>query len=234
MDKEIKKHLTTLELDKVLKMLANETACGDAAHAALSVSPASSEDEAEHMLAETDEAFVLLAKYGSPPFGGLENIINELRRADAGAMLTMAELLKVSAVLRTLRALSEWHEKNGEGQSGLGGLFNLLMPNKYLEDRINDAVLSEEEMSDTASPRLSDIRRRARSAMARAREIPDRIIRSASYQKYLQEPIVTIRNGRFVVPVKAEYRGEVKGLVHDTSSSGSTVFIEPMGAVEAN
>ncbi len=234
MDKEIKKHLTTLELDKVLKMLANETACGDAAHAALSVSPASSEGEAERMLAETDEAFVLLAKYGSPPFGGLENIINELRRADAGAMLTMAELLKVSAVLRTLRALSEWHEKNGEGQSGLGGLFNLLMPNKYLEDRINDAVLSEEEMSDTASPRLSDIRRRARSAMARAREIPDRIIRSASYQKYLQEPIVTIRNGRFVVPVKAEYRGEVKGLVHDTSSSGSTVFIEPMGAVEAN
>lgn len=230
----LRKHSKTLELDKVLQMLAGETACSDAAQEALSIVPTNSEDEVKRLLAETDEAFVFLAQYGTPPFGGLENIINELHRADAGSMLTMAELLKISAVLRTLRALVDWRGNSEKEKSSLDYLFDTLMPNKYLEDRINDAVLSEEEMADTASPHLADIRRKIRSATSRAREIPDRIIRSQSYQKYLQEPIVTIRDGRFVVPVKSEYRGEIKGLVHDTSASGSTVFIEPMGAVEAN
>ena len=234
MNENMRKHSKTLELDKVLQMLAGETACRDAAQAALSTEPTSSEEEVKRLLAETDEAFVLLARYGSPPFGGLENIIDELHRADAGSMLTMSELLKVSAVLRTMRALADWRKKSEDEKSSLDNLFDSLMPNKYLEDRINDAVLSEEEMADTASPLLAGIRRRIRSATARAREIPDRIIRSQSYQKYLQDPIVTIRDGRFVVPVKSEYRSEVKGLVHDTSSSGSTIFIEPMGAVEAN
>lgn len=230
----LEKHGKSLELDKVLEMLANETACDDAAQLALEVRPAESREEAEHLLNETDEAFVLLARFGSPSFGGLKNVTNSLRRAQAGAMLTFSELLKISAVLAALRGISEWRRKSGEESGCLDGFFDSLMPNKYLEDRINNAILSEEEMADSASPALADIRRKIRAASARAREALDKMTRSATYQKYLQEPIVTIRGGRFVVPVKAEYKSEIPGLVHDTSASGSTLFVEPMGAVEAN
>ena len=234
MEQEIKKHWRALELDKVLRMLAHETSCPDAEERAAAIQPVSGRAEAEHLLDQTDEAFVLLAKFGSPPFGGLENVTSAMRRAQAGATLTFGELLKISAVLRTLRSVVEWRKKSEGMKSCLDDYFDLLMPNKYLEDRINGAILSEEEMADNASPALSDIRRKIRSASARAREVLDRMIRSATYQKYLQDPIVTIRSGRFVVPVRAEYRSEVAGLVHDTSGSGSTLFIEPMGAVEAN
>ena len=119
-------------------------------------------------------------------------------------------------------------------QNGAGLRFDALMPNKYLEDRINTSIISEEEMASEASPELASIRRKIRNASARAREQLDKMIRAPMYQKYLQEPIVTMRGGRFVVPVKAECRGDVPGLVHDTSSSGATVFVEPMAVVEAN
>ncbi len=234
MEQEIKKHWKALELDKVLRMLAHETACADAEERALAIEPAVSREETERLLNQTDEAFVLLAKFGSPPFGGLENVSNALRRAQAGATLTFGELLKISAVLRTLRSVVEWRKKSEGMKSCLNDYFDMLMPNKYLEDRINGAILSEEEMADSASPALGDIRRKIRAASLRAREVLDRMIRSTTYQKYLQDPIVTIRSGRFVVPVRAEYRSEVAGLVHDTSGSGSTLFIEPIGAVEAN
>lgn len=112
--------------------------------------------------------------------------------------------------------------------------FSVLAPNKYLEEKINTTVVSEEEIADAASPALHDIRRKMRAASARVRDQLDKLVRSPAYQKLLQDPIVTIRGGRFVVPVKAEHRGEVPGLVHDTSASGATVFVEPMGVVEAN
>ncbi len=229
---QMQKHEKALELDKILKMLAQLTACSDAAQAALKLEP--DPQNAERLLKETDDAYVLMARFGSPSFGGLANVTSSLRRAQAGATLTMGELLKVSVVLRTLRGISEWHQKGEEVSTSLDDRFSLLMPNQYLEDRINGAILSEEEMADTASPALASIRRKIRSASVRAREVLDRMVRSQSYQKYLQDPIVTIREGRFVVPVKAECRNEVSGLVHDTSASGSTVFIEPMAAVEAN
>ena len=229
---DLKKHARALELDKILAMLAEQTACGDAAQAALSLEP--SPDDAERLLQETDDAFVLMAKFGSPSFGGLENLSSPLRRAQAGGSLTMAELLKVAAVLRTLRGITEWKQKCEGVATSLDDRFGLLTPNQYLENRIGAAILSEEEMADTASPALADIRRKMRQASSRARETLDRMTHSQSYQKYLQEPIVTIRDGRFVVPVKAEYRNEIPGLVHDTSASGSTLFVEPMGAVEAN
>jgi DNA mismatch repair protein MutS2 len=232
MQNDLKKHAKALELDKILGLLAEQAACEDAAQAALELEP--SPKDAERLLQETDDAFGLMARFGSPSFGGLANVTNSLRRAEAGGMLTMAELLKIASVLRTLRGIKEWREK-GEGvKTCLDERFGLITTNQYLENQISEAILSEEEMADNASPALADIRRKIRQSSAKAREVLDRMIHSATYQKYLQEPIVTIREGRFVVPVKAEYRSEIPGLVHDTSASGSTVFVEPMGAVEAN
>lgn len=232
MQNDLKKHARALELDKILALLAEQAACEDGAQAALELEP--SPKDAERLLQETDDAFGLMARFGSPSFGGLTNVTNSLRRAEAGGMLSMAELLKIASVLRTLRGITEWREKGAGVRSGLDERFSLITSNQYLENHIGEAILSEEEMSDNASPALSDIRKKIRQSSARAREVLDRMTHSATYQKYLQEPIVTIREGRFVVPVKAEYRAEIPGLVHDTSASGSTVFVEPMGAVEAN
>ena len=146
----------------------------------------------------------------------------------------MRELLEIAEVLRVIRSLSEWRSRSEGVETCLDNFFHALMPNKFLEERILNAILSEDEMADGASPTLQDIRRKIRAASSRVRDRLDQMIRSPRYQKFLQEPIVTQRNGRFVVPVKNENRGEVPGLVHDTSSSGATVFIEPMGVVEAN
>lgn len=231
---ENQRHYKALELDKILKLLADETACEDAAQQALELKPSTDPEEVRRLLKETDDAFILLARFGSPSFGGLKNVTNSLRRAESGGTLSMAELLRIAGVLRTLRGIVEWRAK-GEGvATSLDDRFGSLMPNRYLEDRIGNAILSEEEMADDASPELSSIRRKIRSASTRAREVLDRMIHSQTYQKYLQDPIVTIRGGRFVVPVRSEYRNEVPGLVHDTSASGSTLFVEPMSAVEAN
>nr|WP_319487483.1 endonuclease MutS2 [uncultured Caproiciproducens sp.] len=234
MEEIMQRHYRALELDKILKLLAAETACEDAAELALLLTPSVSLTEVQRLLADTDDAHTLLARFGAPSFGGLKNVTNSLRRAEAGGTLNMAELLRIAGVLRTLRGIVEWRAKSAGVKSCLDWRFDSLMPNKYLEDRIYGAILSEEEMSDNASVQLAAIRRKIRSASSRVREQLDKMIRSSVYQKYLQDPIVTMRGGRFVVPVKAECRGEVAGLVHDTSSSGATVFIEPMGVVEAN
>ena len=234
MEEIMQRHYRALELDKILKLLAAETACEDAAGLAVRLTPSVSLTEVQRLLADTDEAHSLMARFGAPSFGGLKNVTNSLRRAEAGGTLNMAELLRIAGVLRTLRGIVEWRAKSAGVKSCLDWRFDSLMPNKYLEDRIYGAILSEEEMSDNASVQLAAIRRRIRSASSRVREQLDKMIRSPLYQKYLQDPIVTMRGGRFVVPVKAECRGEIAGLVHDTSSSGATVFVEPMGVVEAN
>ncbi|MGX8700140.1 endonuclease MutS2 [Caproiciproducens sp.] len=230
----MQRHYRALELDKIRKLLAAETACEDAAELALQLTPSVSLSEVRRLLADTDEAFTLMARFGAPSFGGLYNMTNSLRRAEAGGTLNMAELLRIAGVLRTLRGIVDWRSKSAGVKSCLDWRFDSLMPNKYLEDRIYGAILSEEEMSDNASVPLASIRRKIRSASSRVREQLDKMIRSPLYQKYLQDPIVTLRGGRFVVPVKAEFRGEIAGLVHDTSASGATVFVEPMGVVEAN
>lgn len=231
---ENKRHYHALELDKILKMLAAETSCEDAAQLAAELLPCVSLSEVERLLNETDEAHTLMARFGAPSFSGLKNVTNSLRRAEAGGTLNMPELLRIAGVLRTLRGIVEWRSKSQGVKSSLDWRFDSLMPNKYLEDRIFGAILSEEEMADTASVQLASIRRKIRAASSRAREQLDKMIHSPVYLKYLQDPIVTLRSGRFVVPVKAECRGEIPGLVHDTSASGATVFVEPMGVVEAN
>ncbi len=228
------KNYRALELDKILDLVAAETTCDDAAEAVRSIEPVKSAGEAQLLLEETDAAFVLMAKFGGPSFRDLKNVSNPLRRAQAGGSLGMRELLDVAGTLRSIRSLQSWHDKSAGMRTALSDRFSVLTPNKYLEEKIFTSIISEEEMADAASPALAAIRRKIRNASSRARDQLDKLVRSPSHQKHLQESIITQRGGRYVVPVKAEFRGEVPGLVHDTSSSGATVFIEPMSVVEAN
>lgn len=233
MDKFIKHH-KSLELDKILQMLAKEASCEEAQEKILKLCPQRDLYTVNNLLNETYDAHMLVGRFGSPSFGGLKNVSGALHRAKAGATLTALELLRIAGVLKAIRTLSEWHKRSNVTETVLDGRFNYLSPNKYLEDRINNAIISEDEIADNASSELFAIRRKILSASARIREQLDKIIRSSTYQKYLQDPIITIRGGRFVIPVKAECRANIPGLVHDTSSSGATVFVEPMSVVEAN
>ena len=228
------KHAKSIEFDKVLERLAEFTGCDDTRYNALHLRPESNLDLARALLSQTADAHMLLARFGGPSFGGLKNVNNALSRANAGSVLNTRELLDIGGVLRVIRTLSQWRASNAGVQSVLDPLFNALSPNKYLESAIFNAIISEEEISDNASPTLADIRRKIRRQEAKVREQLDKFSRSQAHAKYLQENIITQRNGRYVVPVKSEYRNEVAGLVHDTSASGATVFIEPMAVVEAN
>ena len=223
-----------LELDKILERLAEQTSFEDAARLALAIEPSSGLFEVRELLRETSDAHSLSARFGAPAFGNIHNMTNALRRAQAGAVLTPLELLRAAALLRVIRTVLEWRDRSASTETCLDMRFNALSPNKYLEQKITSAILSEDEIADNASPELAAIRRKITAAASKIRERLDKLIHSVSMQKYLQDSIVTIRSGRFVVPVKAEFRSSVPGLVHDTSSSGATVFIEPMSVVEAN
>ncbi len=228
------RHFKTLELHKILDMLANETSFEDAKNQALSIEPSYGLFEVNEMLSQTEDAYMLIGRFGAPSFGGVGNITNALRRAQAGGCLTTLELLRIAQGLRVIRMVKEWRSKSAGIETSLDNHFQSLSTNKFLEEKINTCIIGEEELCDNASTTLYDIRRKIRVAQSKAREVLDKIIHSSTYQKYLQDAIVTQRDGRYVVPVKAECRGNVAGLVHDTSASGSTVFIEPMGVVQAN
>ena len=228
------KHAKSIEFDKVLERLADFTSCDDARYDATHLKPESNLDLAKALLNQTVDAHMLLARFGGPSFGGLKNVNNALSRANAGSVLNTKELLDIGGVLRVIRTLSQWRASNAGVQTVLDPIFNALVPNKFLESAIFNAIISEEEISDNASPTLKDIRRKIRIQESKVREQLEKFSRSQAHSKFLQENIITQRNGRYVVPVKSEHRNEVAGLVHDTSSSGATVFIEPMAVVEAN
>ncbi len=228
------KHYKALELDKILNMLADLTSCEDAKEKALETTPSFGLFEVQEQIKLTEDAFILSGRFGAPSFGGIKNPMSALRRGEAGGVMSTLELLRVAETLRIVRGVKEWRSKSASVETSLNLLFDRLCPNKYLEEKITTTILSEEEIADNASPALYDIRRKKRQAASKAREILDKIVRSSSYQKFLQDSIITQRSGRFVVPVKAECRSAIPGLVHDTSSSGATVFVEPMGVVQAN
>ncbi len=225
---------TTLELDKVLLRLANEARCEDTRSLALNLEPATSFSETRRLMRYTNDAYVLSMRYGSPTIFGVKNITQAVKRADIGAVLTPRELLNIAEVLRNIRALCQWREYSKDEPTVLDDYFGQLSPNKYLEDKITGSILSEDEIADSASPALAEIRRKMRRCSQEARSQLEKMVRSPAYQKYLQENIITMRDSRFVVPVKTEFKNEVQGLVHDTSSSGATLFIEPAAVVELN
>ncbi len=228
------RHHKALELDKILEKLAALTTVPDARELALELTPETTLYGAQTLINQTNAAYQLLSKYGGPSFGSVKNVNSALFRASAGGMLTMRELLDVCEVLRVIRSLYDWRFNQPGADSCLDVYFSSLIPNRPLEDRIATSIMSDEEMADHASRELADIRRKIRNQSQNIRDKLEGMIRSSHYQKYLQDAIITQRNGRFVVPVKNEFRGEVAGLVHDTSGSGATVFIEPMAVVEAN
>lgn len=228
------KNYKALDFDRILLLLREQTTCAEAGELAVCLEPSCDLASVELLLNQTDDAFLLLAKFGAPSFSGLKNMNNAAARAEAGGLLNTRELLDIAETLRCIRALTEWRAHCSGVKSCLDRYFECLTPNKYLENRINQVIISEEEISDNASEELADIRKKKKSASLRVKEQLDKMVRSQHYQKFLQDPIVTMRNGRYVVPVKNEFRAEIQGLVHDSSSSGATVFVEPIGVVEAN
>lgn len=228
------RHYRTLELDKILNMLAEETAIEEAGELARAIEPQYDLDKVQRLLTQTEDAHILIGRFGAPSFGGISNVTNPLRRAEAGGCLNTSELLSIARALRVIKGVRDWHSHCAGVSTSLDGYFRALYTNPNLSDRITTCIIGADEISDGASRELGEIRRKMRIAASKAREALEKIIRSSTYQKYLQEAIITQRDGRYVVPVKQEFRSQVAGLVHDTSSSGSTVFIEPMGVVNAN
>ena len=228
------KSIRTLELPAVLEMLSARAVSEAAREKSRHVLPATDRQEVLRLLDETDAARERLGLYGSPSFSGVKDVSEPLARADRGGMLNTRELLNIAGLLTAARRVSEYDaERKGEA-TAIDRFFSALHTNKYLEDRIRGAILDEETIADTASAELADIRRKMRIAASKGRQILQKIISSPSYAKVLQEALITQRDGRFVVPVKAEYKGSIPGLVHDISSSGATLFVEPMGVVQAN
>ena len=227
------KSLLKLELDQVLELLSECAGSDEGKCACRLLRPVSDLEQVQQMLQETTAASNLCTKKGNPVFSNIYDVKPSLERADRGGSLQPAELLRIGGVLRCARNMKSYISEDDE-QTILDPLFHGLTANKYLEDRILGAILSEEEIADSASPALSDIRRHMRIQSAKIRDSLQKIINSPAYSKFLRDPIITIRQGRYVVPVKSECKADVPGLVHDVSATGSTYFIEPISAVNAN
>ncbi len=227
------KSLVKLELNQVLAMLADCAGSEGGKEACLKLRPTSDLEEVEQMLGQTTAASELSTRKGYPAFASAADVSASLERADRGGSLQPKELLQIGGILRCTRSVKGYISEDDQ-ETVLDELFRALTPNKYLEDRILGAILSEEEIADTASPELADIRRHMRIQAGKIRDSLQKVISSPAYSKFLREPIITIRQGRYVVPVKSECKNDVPGLVHDVSATGSTYFVEPMSAVNAN
>ena len=227
------KSLNKLELNLVLQQLADCANSADAKERCLALRPLKDEEEIRILQEQTSAACHMISLKGAPSFHEVREIAPSLERADRGGCLTPAELLRIAGVLRCIRNTKAYY--NGDyAQSMLDVYFQELSPNRYLEEKISNSIISEEEIADGASSELADIRRHMRIQSAKVKESLQKIINSPTYSKYLRDPIITLRGDRYVVPVKSECKGEIPGLVHDVSSTGSTFFIEPMSAVNAN
>lgn len=228
------KYLKTLELDKILEMLAELTSNEETRRMALAIRPDTDLAAVRRECLKTSQAFSLSVQFGTPPFSNFKDICSSAARAKSGAVISLRDLMDIAAMLRQIKSLADWYDHCEGVETELDYLFSRLMPNDWLLEKLERSIISETEISDAASPELAAIRRKINRAGMQLRETLDKMIRNKTTQQYLQESTVTIRDGRFVLPVKSEYRGQVAGLIHDTSATGQTIFIEPMAIVEAN
>ncbi|EWM52475.1 endonuclease MutS2 [Ruminococcus flavefaciens] len=228
------KYLKTLELDKILEMLAELTSNEESRRLALAVRPDNDLERVRYECLKTSQALSLSVQFGTPPFSNFKDISSVAARAASGAVISLRDLMDIAAMLRQIKALADWYAHCENMETELSYLFSRLQPNDWLLEKLERSIISDNEIADAASPELAAIRRKINRAGMQLRETLDKMIKNKTTQQYLQESSVTIRDGRFVLPVKSEYRGQVSGLVHDTSATGQTIFVEPMAIVEAN
>ena len=235
MSEQFEKSIRTLELPRVLQLLSEQAVSAEGKARCLRIRPETEAEEALRLLDQTDAARSMIGLRGSPSFSGVKPVAEALDRADRGGSLNTRELLIIADLLTAARRAKEYFSGDDRTEkTAIDHLFLSLHGNRYLEDTIKRSIPDEDTIADAASPELADIRRHMRAAKAKSRQILQKIISSPTYGKILQETIITQRDGRFVVPVKAEHKGDLPGLVHDISSSGATLFVEPMGVVQAN
>lgn len=228
------KNLYTLEFDKIRELLARHAATDGAKAAARELEPSDDIDEVRLRQRRTADAKLLAGQKGNPSFSSVKDVSAACERADKGATLTTRELLDCAAVLSCTRSLIDYYKSNKITETSLDEIFERLIPEKEIELRITRSIVAEDMISDDASPALAEIRHSIRKTNSKIADLMQKYTQGGNYSKYLQENIVTTRGGRFVIPVKSEYRSAVPGLVHDTSASGATLFIEPMSVVQAN
>ena len=228
------KSIRTLELPRVLALLSDQAVSAEARERALRVRPETETEEVLRLLDQTDAARTMIGLHGSPSFSGVRPVAEALERADRGGALNNRELLIIADLLTAARRAREYFNADAAEKTAIDHLFLSLHGNRFLEEKIKRCLPDEDTVADAASSELADIRRPMRAAQAKSRQILQKIISSPTYGKILQEPIITHRDGRFVVPVKAEHKGDLPGLVHDVSATGATLFVEPMGVVQAN
>ena len=231
---EMNKYLKTLELDKILEMLAELASNDETRRMALAVRPDTDLERVRYENTKTNQALELSIQFGLPPFTNFKDISTAAKRAKSGAVISLRDLMDIAAMLRQIKSLFDWYRSCENVETELSYLFSQLAPNDWLLEKLDRSIISENEIADAASPELAAIRRKINKAGMQLRETLDKMVKNKTTQQYLQESNVTIRDGRFVLPVKSEYRGQVSGLVHDTSATGQTIFIEPMAVVEAN
>ena len=224
----------TLELDKVLARAMQLCACRETKEMMQDLQLCETPEDERYALEQTNAINSLLIKNGSPRFGSVSEVRRVVAHAQKGGILSMGELLEIAATLRNFAGLSQWYGLSEHDMMPTDDLFYSLAPQPVLERQISDSIISPEEMADTASSTLADLRRKIRQTEDSIRTKLDAIIKNSTTNKFLQDAVVSLRNGRYVVPVRAEYRGEVGGVIHDVSSSGATVFVEPTAVVEAN
>ncbi len=227
------KSLKKLELDLVLSKLADCAVSAEAKDRCMALRPLNDREDIVALQEQTSAACRLITLRSSPAFQEVRDVRASLDRADRGGSLNPKELLAIAGVLRCARGAKEYYD-GACANTVLDWMFAALTPNRYLEEKIFGAILSEEEIADSASSELADIRRHMRVQSSKIKESLQKLIASPAYAKYLREPIITLRQDRYVVPVKSEYKNEIPGLIHDVSSTGSTFFIEPMSSVNAN
>ncbi|MBR4018224.1 MAG: endonuclease MutS2, partial [Clostridia bacterium] len=225
------KVLKTLEYDKIAEMLRVKTVTCGGEELAEALRPSGSFDEVKNSLALTAEAESMYIRIGRSPVESFPDMRECLKRIHAALFVSPGELMGIARCLRAARLAKDSIQRE-EGHAMLNNLAEYMSTHRSVEEEIDRCILGEEEIFDGASPELARIRRAMRQTNERVRERLGSMIRSATYSKYLQEPLITIRNGRFVIPVKQEYRQNVPGLIHDQSGSGATLFIEPAAVVE--